>query len=504
MMMERAVAAGVNLQGCVNLGALHAYLRKHHKSRVDINALRDIGLLADRGIAFSDVEVSPVTFTNIYVPPLHVAVANDQYEAVNWMIERGAEINSTIEYQRDHGRYDFTRWCPIGVAVWYGRLDVVKVLLKHGAALSGLYFGRRSGQINAVHIAAARGHTHLLDVLVKLSFDLTKTVCGRTPPHYALGTPGNETMIAELIDRGAKSQIGPRDVAPVRADLQALWRSPATRRVQCPLFDAISSGCYGNARFLLKHGTGRTLSKETARGIVAHAFDAKANHIAMENGALRTKTMRKVQTKRYGDCAGERWSREDREGIIEYMFSSNHLDVTDEISDGRNVLFMALGAKAFRSAKLVRFLLKRPDSDAVINLSRNGNSPLHIVVKEFTKDLGSLPRGGVGKFNPGSHAAAVDALVRPPRDDLSRNWSHRMCLALDRNGKTAFDLVHNFCDRQLKRRDHAKLTMSISFIDEMISLCPLPEEKRTFEKERVLELGRRVDAIPNSTGCTIV
>lgn len=101
-------------------------------------------------------EVCPETYQS-YTPegPIWLAANRGQYETVKWMLENGAKINYEV-----HGH---VRCKALQEAARFGHLDVVKLLIEHGAALNSIEIG-----VNPLMDARYGGHEDVIEYLESL------------------------------------------------------------------------------------------------------------------------------------------------------------------------------------------------------------------------------------------------------------------------------------------------------------------------------------------------
>ncbi|MGF9856573.1 suppressor of fused domain protein [Priestia endophytica] len=96
------------------------------------------------------------------ITPLQYAAAGASFEAAQWLLEHGADVNGRRSV------HPITP--PLVRAVQKGHLGLVQLLVEHGARLNDSYElgeGKDKTVINAVKMAQMKGYTEILDYLYK-------------------------------------------------------------------------------------------------------------------------------------------------------------------------------------------------------------------------------------------------------------------------------------------------------------------------------------------------
>jgi cytohesin len=116
--------------------------------------------------------------------PLHWAVRWDQKEIVEFLIEKGAEVNS-----RDNS--DTT---PLYFAVTINQKDLAELLLSQGADVNA----KNNHDFTSLHLAAIKGFQEMVEFLLTQGADVNaRDDKGNTPLHYAAVT-GSKEMVELL------------------------------------------------------------------------------------------------------------------------------------------------------------------------------------------------------------------------------------------------------------------------------------------------------------------
>uniref|UniRef100_UPI00157B1CA2 ankyrin repeat domain-containing protein n=1 Tax=Wolbachia endosymbiont of Cardiocondyla obscurior TaxID=2687307 RepID=UPI00157B1CA2 len=120
---------------------------------------------------------------------LHLAIERGNFEAVNYLLEKGADVNKADRYERT----------PLNLAVQLGNLKIVNALVGRGADVNK---ANKCGN-TPLHLAIERGNFKAVNALVGRGADVNQTDgYGRTPLHLAI-EKGNFEAVNALVGRGA-------------------------------------------------------------------------------------------------------------------------------------------------------------------------------------------------------------------------------------------------------------------------------------------------------------
>ena len=171
--------------------------------------------------------------------PLGVALHREHFHVAELLHRHGADVN-----WRDNAK-----WALLDLAVEDGNVDAVQWLLDHGAILNTkIFLGRRS---TALHSAAYKGHLQVCQMFLKLKRNAdvnTRNELGHTPLHFAtvsFNYRDKLDVMRFLIEKGAN--VNARD---------KYGRTPLH------LLSTLGKGSYGQymgttiriSRLLLEHG----------------------------------------------------------------------------------------------------------------------------------------------------------------------------------------------------------------------------------------------------------
>jgi len=183
--------------------------------------IRDIAKLLDEGVPLNARDPEGKT-------PLFIAIESFNPQIVTYLIKRGADVNATtnkgwgllhhaalvgqagamfdlIEAGANPGLQDNALWTPLHVAVYYGFIPVVRVLLQEPDIKLN---AKNKKGYSALSIAAAKGYLPMVNLLAQRK-DLNLNVRdprGRTALHLA-ARKGITPIAQALLILGADSNI---------------------------------------------------------------------------------------------------------------------------------------------------------------------------------------------------------------------------------------------------------------------------------------------------------
>jgi len=200
--------ADINLKDKSGSTALHDAARKGHESVVKI--------LIKHGTNIDEKRNRGKT-------PLHVAVENNHENIVKLILENEGNVNSKNEYGDtplhiavnksvdleliklllDNGadleNHNSAEKTPLFQTLWEGKIDIAKLLLKHGAKKDG-----KTDDMSYLHWAASMGQREMVELFLEQGLDVNNKndKYGFTPLHWA-SRNGKVEMVQFLILKGA-------------------------------------------------------------------------------------------------------------------------------------------------------------------------------------------------------------------------------------------------------------------------------------------------------------
>ena len=148
---------------------------------------------------------------------LFKAVTRGDVARVRELLKKGANVNArekdysiTVHFMVFNRCVASARVCGLSPLHWaaaYGFVDVVKILLEHGADVNP----RNVDGITPLHLATVAGHVDVARILLEHGADVnTKNEDNQTPLHYA-ATEGHAVVARLLLEHGADPSIRDKD-----------------------------------------------------------------------------------------------------------------------------------------------------------------------------------------------------------------------------------------------------------------------------------------------------
>ena len=186
--------------------------------------------------------------------PLHHAAWTGAVGAMQWLIDKGAEIDLMSDQQ----------WTPLHWATRNGQLPSVDLLLRHGAEVNAVGHLEQT----ALHLAAKNEFEKTVSRLLEAKADPNaKDVNGQTPIHFA-ALDGYTVIVTELLENGgdieAKTDWGatPLSAAAARGRTSTVAAllvrdaivDPVTDAGWTPLFASVVGKFKAPTKFLRDNG----------------------------------------------------------------------------------------------------------------------------------------------------------------------------------------------------------------------------------------------------------
>jgi len=287
-----------------------------------------------------------------HTPPLSFAVLFNQLDMIRFLIEKGAEVNVR----------DGEGASPLDYAAWQGSLDVVAMLLAHGARLNESATQTGATPINE---AAYRGHTAVIQYLLQFHPNLEiPDKKGYGPLENAIRM-GKEDSALLLLEPEAKFSDDAVEIA-IKRDESRLIRELLRRK---------------------KDGGATLESGFTPLDLAASSGSVNATRVLLESGADANAAGRN------GSTPLEDASLKGFESIVTLLLDHG-AQVNQVNSDSGTTALYA--AAAFGRDEIVKLLLKRGADPSLCG--RNGKTALQATVENgFSGAAGLLrERGGHG------------------------------------------------------------------------------------------------------------
>ena len=176
--------------------------------------LAGVASALDKGAAINEVDG---------VTALYIACEGGNVEIAKLLIDRGADVNLPVSWQRT----------PLYAANKGGYADVVKLLLDNGADPNQVAKSQ-----TPLHVAAEKGCLHCVIHLVDAGADVNALTSNGNPPIHLAKLKGHEDVVAYLRGHGA----GRPAVAPISARLASANADSGKR-----IFDETCGACHLSA-----------------------------------------------------------------------------------------------------------------------------------------------------------------------------------------------------------------------------------------------------------------
>jgi len=169
--------------------------------------------------------------------PLHLAAITKQLHYLELLLAQGAEVDPIDE---------LLKTTPLALAVKSGELEMVKLLLDHGAK-PGFKYGPNG--LGPLHLAAASlVSLEIAELLLSYGLDVNATASdGSCPLHHAAAN-GSLPMVELLLKKGASSDV-----------LDGKGRTPFV----C----ACAASAIGCVTLLIERGSGKKIGLKDERGV---------------------------------------------------------------------------------------------------------------------------------------------------------------------------------------------------------------------------------------------
>ena len=128
---------------------------------------------------------------------LYTACFNGYVEVAKLLIEKGADVNTTIS----------NGFTPLYVACLNGDAELVKLLIEKGADVNPT----KSDGLTPLYGACLKGHAELVKLLIEKGADVNVTTSNGFTPLYVACLNGDAELVKLLIEKGA-------DVNPTKSD----------------------------------------------------------------------------------------------------------------------------------------------------------------------------------------------------------------------------------------------------------------------------------------------
>lgn len=356
--------------------------------------------------------------------PLHIAAATNDAEAINRLVENGANVDTRLPNHPGVRRFQESDTTPLMWACARGNLEAAKVLLNAGATVD------TSDQwgTSAVTLAAQNGHDAVLKLLLDRGAVVSKQVQIGYETLQAAASHGTRETLRLLIDAGADidrvegmgwptTALGAAASTGNLENIKFLLNAGASVNPvggNPPLMMAIRGKHEEAALLLLEHGASIDSSvgpllweaaehnlTELARALIQKGADPNVEHgVAKGWTPLRRSVIRSnLELAKMLVAAGANPQTTDQNGesilfhinwdeagseLLEYLLSIG-IDINRQSDAGHTVLMKQV---SFRRVEAVKRILA---AGADISLKdKNGNTALDYAERQLTYSAGGV------------------------------------------------------------------------------------------------------------------
>ncbi|XP_062979899.1 ankyrin repeat and SOCS box protein 3 [Elgaria multicarinata webbii] len=254
-------AAFHNASECLKL-LIHAAPSDNYIRSKTFEGSCPIHLSASRGslecvAILLESEADPNELTNEEAPPLFLAVENGHIDVIKLLLQHGANIN---------GPHCWSEWNSLHQAAYQGYPEILKLLLDNGADIESLDDFR----VTPLFIAVQYGKVECVRVLLSYGANVNCQAKDQATPLFIAAQQGRETCVELLLAKGADPNLYCDDeewMLPIHGAAQMghinILRTliPITNRLcvcadgkVSPVYSAVSGGKKDCLELLLKEG----------------------------------------------------------------------------------------------------------------------------------------------------------------------------------------------------------------------------------------------------------
>ena len=283
--------------------------------------------------------------------PIHLAARKGSYKVLHFLFSKAVELNLK---PREHFKCMIEKdSTPLHFAVEGNSLEIVQVLLKHGASPTAT-----SGSLNPpIHLACSQNKQNIVKLMVEQSGQdilYCQNEQGHTPLHSCATLIGGKQLIAFLLTHG--SQLNAQDTnGHTTLHLAVQFGNVAT--VKQLIADGSSPLVKDNCGYNCLHTAVKFKRKEVFKQLLQHPSITEMSDMLNHEGDLPIHLA----------------LREGLSDYVQHLLNYTHSEVADKNEDN----YFHLAALA-GDEKSIETLLTYPFAESMLNATNSeGKTPLH-------------------------------------------------------------------------------------------------------------------------------